>query len=180
MTSNLPNLTLVIGGAASGKSAYAERLVQAYDRPLTYIATAQAFDDEMKLKIAAHQARRGPGWVTQEAPLDVAGALAEIEAGRAVLLDCITLWLTNQLIEDADLVAEESKLLKAVALCASPTVVVTNEVGAGIVPDNALSRRFRAAQGRLNQTIASRAELVVGVMAGLPFALKGALPELPA
>ncbi len=180
MTMRLPHMTLVIGGAASGKSVWAERLAEASARPMTYIATAQAFDDEMRLKIAAHQARRGSGWATVEAPLDVPSALADVPGDRVVLLDCVTLWLTNQLLAEADLADVETGLIKALGACAAPVIVVSNEVGAGIVPDNALSRRFRAAQGRLNQSIAARADRVVGVMAGLPFALKGALPELPA
>lgn len=178
MNTTLSSLTLVIGGAASGKSAFAERLAEGAGRPLSYIATAQAFDEEMKLKIAAHQARRNAGWETLEAPLDVAGTLAQVGADRVVLVDCVTLWLTNQLMAGADLLAEEQRLLKALAACEARVIVVTNEVGAGIVPDNALSRRFRAAQGRLNQAIARRADTVVGVMAGLPFALKGDLPEV--
>ncbi|MBV7380662.1 bifunctional adenosylcobinamide kinase/adenosylcobinamide-phosphate guanylyltransferase [Maritimibacter dapengensis] len=178
MTLSLPDLTLVIGGAASGKSAYAERLAESTGLPLTYIATAQAFDDEMKLKIAAHQARRSSHWTTVEAPLDVALALSDIGTGRVVLLDCVTLWLSNLLVAEADLMSQETRLLNALIACPAQVVIVTNEVGAGIVPDNALARRFRAAQGRLNQTLAARASHVVGVMAGLPFALKGDLTEL--
>jgi len=176
MTASLPALTLVLGAAASGKSAFAERLLAASGRRLTYIATAQAFDEEMRVKIAAHRARRGSGWTTVEAPFDLCEPLAEAEPEGAVLIDCATLWLTNHLIAEHDLVTEESRLLHAIRDAAAPVVVVSNEVGAGIVPENALARRFRAAQGRLNQSLAARADLVVTVIAGLPLVLKGELP----
>lgn len=171
----LPPMTLVIGGAASGKSTYGETLVERAERPKTYIATAQAFDDEMRVKIAAHRARRS-GWTTVEAPLDVAPALAAMDPAHVVLLDCVTLWLSNHLLAENDLVTEEGRLLSALATCPAPVVVVTNEVGASIVPEHPLGRRFRAAQGRLNQSLAARADQVFAVMAGLPFALKGELP----
>jgi len=176
MTASLPALTLVLGAAASGKSAFAERLLAASGRRLTYIATAQAFDEEMRVKIAAHRARRASGWTTVEAPFDLCEPLAEAEPEGAVLIDCATLWLTNHLIAEHDLVTEESRLLHAIRDAAAPVVVVSNEVGAGIVPENALARRFRAAQGRLNQSLAARADLVVTVIAGLPLVLKGELP----
>lgn len=173
----LPPLTLVIGGAASGKSAWAERLVEATGRPLTYVATAEPGDDEMRIKIAAHQARRGGAWETVEAPRDLATPLAKVDPGRVVLLDCVTLWLTNMILDEADLVSEESQLIRSLTTCPAPVVAVTNEVGGGIVPEHALSRRFRSAQGRLNQLLAARADLVVTVIAGLPMILKGTLPE---
>lgn len=172
----LPGLTLVLGGAASGKSAFAENLVlQGGDDPI-YIATAQIFDDEMAAKVADHQSQRGDGWTTIEEPLDVAGALAKARPGQPILIDCATLWLTNVILGDHDITEETARLLKALRECPAPVVIVSNEVGQGIVPDNALSRRFRNAQGRLNQAIAADAELVVAVMAGLPLALKGRLP----
>ena len=170
-----PPLTLVIGGAASGKSALAERLVVATGRPRRYVATAEAWDDEMAARIAAHRARRD-GWTTVEAPHDLAGALAGAAAGEAVLVDCATLWLTNRMLAGADPAAEAAALAAALAACAAPVVVVTNEVGQGIVPDNALARAFRDAQGRLNQRLAAAAGRVVLVTAGLPLALKGGLP----
>lgn len=179
MSFDLPSLTLVIGGAASGKSAYAERLVEASRNPLTYIATAEAHDDEMRVKIAAHRARRSAGWQTVEAPRDIAGVLGDVMADRVVLIDCVTLWLTNLLLDEADLIAAENGLLKALNAAPMPVVIVTNDVGGGIVPEHALGRRFRAAQGRLNQSLAARADNVVAVIAGLPLALKGPLPELP-
>lgn len=174
---SLPQLSLVVGGARSGKSGFAERLVRSTDRPRHYIATAQAWDDEMRVRIAQHQADRGGDWITHEAPLDLCGTLAAIPAGAVVLVDCATLWLTNHLLAEANLDAEAGALLAAVAACDAPVVVVSNEVGWGIVPENALARAFRDHQGRLNQRLAAQAGLVVGVMAGLPMVLKGNLPE---
>jgi adenosylcobinamide kinase / adenosylcobinamide-phosphate guanylyltransferase len=173
---NLAGLTLVIGGARSGKSRFAEGLIAATDRPKRYIATAEAWDDEMRARIAQHRADRGAGWVTVDAPRDLGPALDAAKADEAVLVDCATLWLTNQMLADADLDAEAAGLLAALSACAAPVVVVTNEVGGGIVPDNALARRFRDAQGRLNQQLAAQAGLVVTVIAGLPLVLKGQLP----
>jgi adenosylcobinamide kinase/adenosylcobinamide-phosphate guanylyltransferase len=170
----------VFGGARSGKSAFAENLITATGRRRVYIATAEAWDEEMRDRIATHRLDRGDGWETVDAPLDLAGALAAIPAGAAVLVDCATLWLTNHMLAEHDLAVETDRLLAALAACAAPVVVVSNEVGWGIVPDNALARRFRDAQGRLNQQLAAQADLVVGVMAGLPFALKGRLPGMPA
>ena len=171
------SFALVIGGARSGKSAFAEKLVAATGRPRIYIATAEAWDDEMRCRIAQHRADRGAGWQTVEVPRDLAGALAAVPADAVVLVDCATLWLTNHLLAEADLDAQSAGLLAALAACAAPVAVVSNEVGWGIVPDNALARRFRDAQGRLNQQMAAQADLVVAVMAGLPMALKGAVPR---
>ena len=168
-------LTVVTGGAKSGKSRYAEARVAAMGRPKVYIATAQAWDDEMRAKIAAHQGDRGAGWHTAEAPLDVAGALAAVEPEAVVLLDCATMWLSNVMLAEKDLEAEIDGLLEALEACAAPVVVVTNELGWSIVPDNALARRFRDAQGRLNQRLAAQADLVVAVNSGLPLALNGTL-----
>ena len=131
----------------------------------------------MRCRIAQHRADRGAGWQTVEVPRDLAGALAAVPADAVVLVDCATLWLTNHLLAEADLDAQSAGLLAALAACAAPVAVVSNEVGWGIVPDNALARRFRDAQGRLNQQMAAQADLVVAVMAGLPMALKGAVPR---
>jgi adenosylcobinamide kinase/adenosylcobinamide-phosphate guanylyltransferase len=166
----------VIGGARSGKSAFAEGLVTASGRPRRYIATAEAWDDEMRDRIARHRQDRGAGWTTVEAPLDLAAALAGARAEEAVLVDCATLWLTNHLLAEHDLAAQGTALLAALDTCAAPVVVVSNETGWGIVPDNGLARRFRDAQGRLNQGLAAQADLVVTVIAGLPLALKGTIP----
>ena len=176
----LPQLTLVIGGAASGKSRYAEQLVVATGRPRHYLATAQTFDAEMKAKVARHLDQRGADWTTIEAPIEAATALSHIPAKEVVLFDCVTLWLTNHLLVESNLDIQIKGLMTALRDCPGQVVVVSNEVGAGIVPDNTLSRRFREEQGRLNQRIASQANLVVTVIAGLPLALKGTLPEAKA
>lgn len=170
----LPPLSLVTGGARSGKSAFAERLVRLAPAPHGYIATAEAWDDEMRDRIARHRQDRGPDWHTIEAPLDLPGALAQAQG--AVLIDCATLWLTNHLLAGHDPDAAAAALLATLGRHPAPIVIVSNEVGWGIVPDNALARRFRDAQGRLNQQLAARADLVVAVIAGLPLALKGNLP----
>ncbi len=176
MTKNsLPALTLVTGGAKSGKSRFAEKLVIATDRTRFYIATAQVWDAEMQAKIDAHRDDRGNGWHTIEAPRDIGAALAQVPPDAVVLLDCATMWLTNCMLTDADLGAEAEALFAALATCPAPVVVVTNELGWSIVPDTALARRFRDAQGRLNQQLAARADLVVAVIAGLPLVLKGTL-----
>lgn len=169
---SLPKLTLILGGAASGKSAYAEALCFQSDRPRVYIATAQAFDDEMRAKISDHQAQRGKDWQTIEAPLDVAAALDGRAADEVVLLDCATLWLSNLLLAKADLEAAQSALFTSLTACPAQVIVVSNEVGQGVVPDNALARQFRNAQGRLNQRLAAQADHVVQVIAGLPRVLK--------
>ena len=176
-TFSLPALTLVVGGARSGKSRLAERLVSATGRPRTYIATAQAFDAEMRARIDQHITDRGPDWTTIEAPMDLAPALAVCDPAGVILLDCATLWLSNMLLAGHDLTPASQALLESLAASPAPIVIVSNEVGMGIVPENALARQFRDAQGRLNQMIAARAGLVVGVMAGLPLRLKGTLPE---
>ena len=170
----LSALTLVTGGAKSGKSRFAEALLAGATRRI-YIATAQVWDAEMRAKIDAHRADRGADWHTVEAPRDIAAALAQVRAGDAVLLDCATMWLTNLMLADGDMEEGVNALLAALAACPVPVVVVTNELGWSIVPDNALARRFRDAQGRLNQRLAENAGLVVAVISGLPLVLKGAL-----
>lgn len=172
----LDKLTLVLGGAGSGKSLWAETLVRNASADRIYLATARIWDDEMRRKVDDHKIQRGDGWNTIEAPLDVSEALRLAQPNQAVLLDCATMWLSNHLLEDSDIPTAESRFLAALDGCAAPVVVVSNEVGMSIVPENALARRFRDAQGALNQKIAARAGLVVAVMAGLPLALKGKLP----
>ncbi|SEQ11487.1 bifunctional adenosylcobinamide kinase/adenosylcobinamide-phosphate guanylyltransferase [Thalassovita taeanensis] len=172
----LDKLTLVLGGAGSGKSLWAETLVTGTGAARLYLATAQAWDQEMQAKVTRHKAQRGANWTTIEAPLDVTGALAQARADQVVLLDCATMWLSNHLLADSDLPGEQARLLTALLNCAAPVVVVSNELGMSVVPDNALARQFREAQGRLNQALAAQAGLVVAVMAGLPLALKGQLP----
>jgi len=151
-------------------------LVIGTGRPRRYIATAEAWDDEMRDRIAQHQRDRAGDWTTVEAPLDLPSALSGAHSSEAVLIDCATLWLTNHLLADHDLPARTEALVAALATCPAPVVIVSNEVGWGIVPDNALARRFRDEQGRLNQRLAHVAGLVVTVIAGLPLVLKGALP----
>ena len=140
--------------------------------PWLYVATAEARDREMAERVAVHQRRRGPSWTTIETPRDVAGVLAA-NVNTPALVDCLTLWLSNVLLAEADVDAEIEHLDDALARAAAPIVLVANEVGSGIVPDNALGRRFRDLQGLLNQRIAARADRVVLVVAGLPLTLKG-------
>jgi adenosylcobinamide kinase/adenosylcobinamide-phosphate guanylyltransferase len=165
-------LTLVLGGARSGKSRHAEALVTATPAPWMYVATAEPFDDEMKARIAEHRSRRGEKWRTIEAPLDLAGAIERAPAGATVLVDCLTLWLNNLMYNNRDIDAETARLEAALAAPPGPVVLVSNEVGSGIVPDNAEARRFRDLQGRLNQRIAARADHVVLLVAGLPMVVK--------
>lgn len=162
----------MLGGARSGKSRYAESLVTALPPPWLYVATAEAGDSEMVARVAAHQARRGPSWTTIETPRNVAETL-DTHADTPTLVDCLTLWLSNVMLADADVDAEIEQLDEALARAAAPIVLVANEVGFGIVPDSALGRRFRDLQGLLNQRIAARADRVVLVVAGLPLTLKG-------
>ncbi|WP_139193979.1 bifunctional adenosylcobinamide kinase/adenosylcobinamide-phosphate guanylyltransferase [Pseudorhodobacter antarcticus] len=171
----LPPLTLVTGGAKSGKSGFAEGLVVGSGRARVYVATAQVWDAEMRVKVDAHRVDRGPDWRLVEAPRDISAALAEVGPKEVALLDCATMWLTNTMLAQADMDAEMDGFMAALAGCAAPVVVVTNELGWSIVPDNALARRFRDAQGRLNQRLSAQAGLVVAVISGLPLVLKGAL-----
>lgn len=165
-------LTFLLGGARSGKSAHAERLVTAFPAPWTYIATAQAYDDEMRERIDIHRSRRGEGWHTLDAPLDLVGALQSVPDGAPVLVDCLTLWLSNHMLADHDVEAESARLAEVLSRPRGPWFVVANEVGLGIVPDNALARRFRDAAGRLNQRVAASAHEVLFMVAGLPMRVK--------
>lgn len=171
--SGLPRVTLVLGGARSGKSRHAEALVRAAPGPWLYLATAQALDDEMAERISRHREDRGSDWTTREVPLDLAAALRAAEPGAAVLVDCLTLWLSNLMMADRDIEAEIAGLLAGLQDCRARVVLVSNEVGLGIVPGNALARAFRDHAGRLNQAVAARADRVVFVAAGLPLVLKG-------
>ncbi len=168
--SELPRLTLVIGGARSGKSRYAEELLMQATPPWTYVATAEAFDDEMCDRIAHHRARRDERWQTLDAPLALAATIPTLES--PALLDCLTLWLSNLMLAGRDVEAETGALLAALAAAPGPLVAVSNEVGLGLVPETPLGRAFRDAQGRLNQKVAAAADRVVFMAAGLPLNLK--------
>lgn len=171
LTHFTPLLALVLGGARSGKSRHAERLITALPAPWTYIATGAAHDDEMRRRIAEHRARRDASWRTVESPVELAAALDE--AGPApVLVDCLTLWLTNLILGEHDVAAAARSLESALDRRRAATVLVGSEVGLGIVPENALARRFRDEAGLLHQRIAARASHVVMVAAGLPLILK--------
>ena len=171
--SGLPPVTLVLGGARSGKSRYAERLVERAAPAGTYCATAEAGDREMAERISAHRARRGPFWHTVEEPLAVASVIAkEATAERPLLVDCLTLWLSNLLLAGRPVDEEAAKLCSALRLAAGAVVLVANEVGMGLVPQTPLGRQFRDAAGRLNQQVAALADRVVFVAAGLPLVLK--------
>lgn len=166
------SLTFLLGGARSGKSAHAEKLVTAAPAPWTYIATAQAYDDEMTERIALHRARRGEGWHTVDAPLDLCKAITAVPDGQPLLIDCLTLWLSNHMLAEHDVEAEADRLAEILAKPRGNWFVVANEVGLGIVPDNALARKFRDAAGRLNQKVAARADRVLFMVAGLPLQVK--------
>ncbi len=169
----LAPVTLVLGGARSGKSAHAERLIEATAGAGLYLATAEPGDAEMAARIREHRARRGDRWVTREAPLELAAALVEeARAERPVLVDCLTLWLGNLMGAGRDVAAERLRLTRALPCLAGPVVLVANEVGLGIVPDNPLARRFRDHAGRLNQEVAAIADHVVFLAAGLAMVLK--------
>ncbi len=172
----LPELTLVLGGAASGKSAFAETLAMSSGRGLIYLATAEVRDNEMRAKVYKHKEMRGHGWKTIESPLDPGPALNRAPGDHLVLLDCATMWLSNHLLAESDLALAEADLMTALSMSAASVIVVSNEVGLSVVPENALARSFRDAQGALNQKLAARAGLVVNVVAGLPQVLKGTLP----
>lgn len=165
---------LVLGGARSGKSAYAQRLAERSGRVPVYCATATVRDDpEMRDRVARHRADRDGRWRSVEAPFDLCGALrAEAGPDRVVVVDCLTLWLTNLMLDGRDHEAEGTALAAVLPALPGPVIFVSNEVGSGIVPDNALARAFRDAQGRLNQGMGAGCDAAVLVVAGLPVVLK--------
>lgn len=167
------SVTLVLGGARSGKSAYAEDLVEAVGGPRVYLATATAGDDEMAARIAVHRARRDNRWTTVEEPVELADALARADApGGAVLVDCLTLWVSNLMAARRDVAAESGRLIESLDNLDGRVVFVANEVGLGVVPGNPAAREFRDHAGRLNQEVAAIAGHVVFLAAGLAMVLK--------
>lgn len=170
----LPRIALILGGARSGKSRFAESLIAQVSVKALYIATAERRDPEMIARIAAHRARRGAAWTTLEEPLELVNCLLGLPPDAPpILVDCLTLWLSNLMEAERDIGFEIERLRSALARMKPPVVLVANEVGLGIVPDNALARAFRDHAGRLNQSIAAIAERVVFMAAGLPLTLKG-------
>jgi adenosylcobinamide kinase/adenosylcobinamide-phosphate guanylyltransferase len=166
--------TLVLGGARSGKSAFAERMVGESGLARHYLATGRAWDEEMQARIAHHRESRGLGWTTHEVPLDLVEALRQVDAaGNAVLVDCLTLWVTNLMMDGRDMAREFTALATQVARSAARLILVSNEVGLGIVPENRMARDFRDHAGRLHQLIAAEARDVYFVAAGLPLKMKG-------
>lgn len=171
----LPNGTFILGGAASGKSEWAENYISASGLQLIYFATGRVEDDEVSARVKVHKARRDERWQTIEEPLELGPPLAGLAPDTPVLIDCATMWLSNQMMQEADLQAATQRFVQALGACRAPWVIVSNEVGHGIVPDNRLARRFREAQGRLNIALAREADVAVLVVAGLPQILKGTL-----
>ncbi|PNU02697.1 bifunctional adenosylcobinamide kinase/adenosylcobinamide-phosphate guanylyltransferase [Novosphingobium guangzhouense] len=164
---------LVLGGARSGKSRHAQARIEEVPGRLCYIATGQAFDAEMTDRIVRHREDRGPRWTTLEEPQDLAAAIAKAARDAdAILVDCLTLWVSNLMLADMSLDGPAAALCEAIRRCPIPLALVSNEVGLGIVPENALARRFRDEAGRLNQTVAAMVDEVQFVAAGLPLRLK--------
>ena len=172
---SLPPLTFVLGGAASGKSIVAESLIENSGLAKVYFATGRIWDAETQNRVDIHKARRDSDWTTIDVPIDLPDALHAATPGQAILLDCATMWLTNLMMDEKDQPAHIAALMAALADCVAPVVVVSNEVGQGIVPENAMARAFREAQGRLNMRLADQADVVIHVIAGLPTLLKGDL-----
>jgi len=167
-------IILVTGGAKSGKSAWAEARAEEIATKRIYVATAQAFDIEMETRIADHLARRGSGWSTVEEPRDLPRVLDETDGHAPRLVDCLTLWLSNEMLaDDGDWRAALAALEAAVLRQSAPVILVTNEVGSGIVPDNAMARRFQDAAGVVNQAVGAIADEVILVVAGQALVIKG-------
>lgn len=172
-----PSSLLVLGGARSGKSRYAQHRAETSGKSPVLIATAAGHDSEMRERIARHKAERGAHWRVLEEEIDVAGALKrETAEDRIVLVDCLTLWLSNLLMYEKDVELAGETLARGLGALAGPVILVSNEVGLGIVPENALARHFRDAQGWLNQRLAASCETVVFIAAGLPLQLKPGIP----
>lgn len=166
--------SFIIGGARSGKSTFAENIAESFDGMKIYLATAQARDEEMQIRIATHQARRDELWRTIEEPTDICPILVDEKYTHSlILVDCLTLWLSNLMESHADIENETHMLVHAITHCKARLVIVSNEVGLGIVPDNALAREFRDHAGRINQQVAAACDEVVFMAAGLPLFMKG-------
>jgi adenosylcobinamide kinase/adenosylcobinamide-phosphate guanylyltransferase len=166
---------LVIGAARSGKSRYALALAEATAADRLYLAAAEPGDAEMAERIARHRRERGKGWRTREEPLEIAAALrAETRLGRVVVVDCLTLWLSNAMLAGRDVESQISELTEVLSGLSGPAALIANEVGAGVVPATPLGRAFRDWHGRLNQQVAAACDAVVAVAAGLPTQLKPA------
>ena len=172
-TSPIPRVTLILGGARSGKSREAERLVEESGLEPIYIATAEALDNEMRTRIEKHQARRGQLWQTIEEPLRLTETLQSVTAqGRALMVDCLTLWLTNLMVHDLPVEDEVDRLIDGLDRLSGATVFVSNEVGQGVMPTNAMARAFIDHAGLLHQRLAFKADRVLMMTAGLPQQLK--------
>lgn len=175
MSSAMPHL-LVLGGARSGKSRYAQVRAESLTGNLVYLATAQAFDHEMRERIDLHRADRGSRWSTVEAPMELAAALKAYSTPETVVLvDCLTLWASNLMLAECDTVAATEGLVRSLSAARGPVILVANEVGLGIVPDNAIARRFRDVAGRINQEVAGVVDEAIMMIAGLPLVLKSKL-----
>lgn len=174
-------ITLVLGGARSGKSRLAEAIIAPENAPAIYVATAEARDEEMSQRVAAHRERRGENWRTREIPLELADDLPSLMlAEDPILIDCLTLWLSNIMLAQRSAEAELEALIAVFRQARAPMVLVSNETGLGIVPDNILARRFRDLSGLMNQQIGAAADNVLFVAAGLPLVMKGRIPAPPA
>ncbi len=174
---NRRDITLILGGASSGKSAWAERYVLEQGQKVGYIATAQAFDAEMKEKIAQHRERRGDEWTTREEPVNIISCFDAFPAEQPVLLDCATLWLSNLMLAEKNIAAESSAFIDYLHNYTGKLVIVSNEAGLSVIPHTQMGRDFQKAQGQLNQKLASLADRVVLIVSGLPLLLKGKLEQ---
>lgn len=174
MTASISRSVLVLGGARSGKSAFAERLAGESGLARHYLATGRSWDEEMRERILRHQVDRGEGWITHEEPVELVSRLAALDdPGKVILVDCLTLWVTNLMMENREMAAAFAALAAFLPKALARVVLVSNEVGLGIVPENRMAREFRDHAGRLHQAVAANASEVYFVAAGLPLKMKG-------
>ena len=169
------NFTLVLGGAGCGKSLWAENFILLQTSKAIYVATALAFDSEMEEKISLHRSRRGKEWITIEEHLKLKNRLSDLSQKSPILVDCVTMWLSNLLLENIDIKQESNELCQYLKTHRGQIVIVSNEVGQSVIPETIMGRRFQRAQGQLNQDLAAIADTVVFIVAGLPVVLKGSL-----